>query len=884
MRTIVPCMARFARLLCVLCCMSVATGARAAIDVIDSIDITPGVDHSTIHVRLTIPVSYKSHVPEKSGDLLRIFVEPAPSLGSAGDALLGEQTIQWSPDRQVPLYDVTYEGDGFANTSITLRFQKDVKFERPRMADFRTLDVVVRHAKDPIGEARDKPGGESVVVNTLQTGADTQHDDDSMPPVATIAKTTAENRHVPAEVTAVATLFPYVINLASSVTPFEVYDLPEPEIFMGLPDVGGIQAYRVYTTTFVKNGKTWHRLRFGFFRKVKQADIVREKLKAYYPDSWIAKASVAERTRSGETMIAGNLYGADAGTADEPEVAAVAPAAVIPHEVAAGNVVSPERLASLVQEARNNMTDKDYAGAIRLYTKILEQPDNQYSRDSLEYLGLARERKGQLAQAKMAYRTYLARYPEGEGTERVKQRMAALMTARKQPKNKLSAKRTKSRNEEDSQWDVFGGISQYYRRNENTINIGDDDESTTLTQSSLDSNTDITARLRGSDYNLQARFTGGYLHDFLDEGVNSNTTVSSLYFDASSTQSDMSMRIGRQSRSTGGVLGRFDGLLLGFPLTSKFSASAVGGFPVESSTDSFEGTDRYFYGLTLEAEGFAKGWDANAFVIEQQMDGLTDRRAVGGELRYFDVTRSFFTLVDYDIHYNELNIGQLLGNWTFADKTTVNLVADYRRSPILTTRNALVGQSVSSIDGLQDSFTASEIQDLARDRTATSKLATLGVSHPVTEKFQVSGDVTAFNLSGTSASGGVAATEGTDTDFVYNLQLVGSNLVKQGDISITGLRYSDAGDRDTYSLNFNTRYPVTSDFRVNPRFRVDYRNNRNDGTDQITYRPSLRLDYRIKRRLRLEADIGGEYSNRELVDGSDSSNSYFVNMGYRADF
>jgi hypothetical protein len=344
------------------------------------------------------------------------------------------------------------------------------------------------------------------------------------------------------------------------------------------------------------------------------------------------------------------------------------------------------------------------------------------------------------------------------------------------------------------------------------------------------------------------------------------------------------MRIGRQSRSTGGVLGRFDGLLLGLPLGKKFSLSAVGGFPVESSTDSFEGTDRYFYGLTLETEGFAEGWDANAFVIEQQVEGITDRRAVGGELRYFDSNRSFFSLVDYDIHYNELNIGQLLGNWTFADKTTVNMVADYRRSPILTSRNALVGQTASSIDDLQDSFTDSEIQDLARDRTATSKLATLGVSHPVNEQLQISGDITAYNLSGTSASGGVAAMEGTGTDFTYNLQLVGSNLVTQGDITIFGLRYTDTGDRDIYSLNFNTRYPVTSDFRVNPRFRMDYRDNQDDGTDQVTYRPSLLLDYRIKRRLRLEAEVGGEYSDRELVDGSEESNSYFINLGYRADF
>lgn len=856
---------------------------HAAIDVIDAIDITHGDGQSTIHIRLTIPVSYKSHAPERSGDLLRIFIEPAPSLGSAGDTLLGDQTIQWSPDREVPLSDVTYEGAGFANTSITLRFQKDVKFEIPRSGDFRTIDVVIKHPETGRIAGRGKPGV-SAVEDVFRAGPGNRRNNDSTPPVKYMTAATPTDTDVQVETAATSMLFPYVLNLASSATPFHAYDLPDPEVFLDLPDPGESRSYRVYTTTFVKDGKTWYRLRFGFFRKVRHADSVKEALKAYYPDTWVAKASVAERTRSSESMLAGNIPGSGAEKSAVSQSAADPSVSVIPRKAAAGIVIRPERLDSLVQEARNSMTDKDYGRAVRLYTKILQQPDNPYSQDSLEYLGLARERNDQLAQAKMVYRSYLERYPEGEGAERVKQRLAVLLTASKRPRRKPGATRTKLPDKQESKWDVFGGISQYYRRDESTTNIGDDNELTTLTQSSLDSNMDVTSRLRGRDYDLQARFTGGYLHDFIDDGVNSDTTVSSLYFDASAKNQGLSMRLGRQSRSTGGVLGRFDGLLLGLPLGKKFSVSAVGGFPVESSTDSFEGTDRYFYGITLETEGFANGWDANTFVIEQQIDGITDRRAVGGELRYFDTTHSFFSLVDYDIHHGELNIGQLLGNWTFTDRTTVNVVADYRKSPILTTRNALVGQNVSSIAELQNSFTNSEIQDLASDRTATSKLATLGVSHPVTEKLQISGDVTAFNLSGTDASGGVAAMEGTGTDYVYNLQLVGSNLVKEGDITILGLRYTYGGDRDIYSLNFNTRYPVVSDFRVNPRFRMDYSNRDADGTDQITYRPSLRLDYRVKRRLRLEAEIGGEYSDRELVNGSGDSSSYFVNIGYRTDF
>ena len=218
------------------------------------------------------------------------------------------------------------------------------------------------------------------------------------------------------------------------------------------------------------------------------------------------------------------------------------------------------------------------------------------------------------------------------------------------------------------------------------------------------------------------------------------------------------------------------------------------------------------------------------------------------------------------------------------DKTTINLTLDYRNSPILTTRNALNGQSVDSLNDLQDNFSDSEIFDLARDRTTTSKLATLGVSRPLHEKLQISGDVTVTNLSDTDESGDVEATVGTGTDYFYNLQLIGSNLITTGDITILGLRYADTDDTGITSLTFNMRYPFNRDLRINPRFRVDYRKNRDDDTDQMIYRPSLRMSYQAMRKLRLEAELGGEYSDREIVDGSTKDRSYYFNVGYRSDF
>jgi hypothetical protein len=776
--------------------------------------------------------------------------------------LLGHESIQWSPDDRVPLLDVIYEGQGFGNTTINLRFQKEVEFELPKPVDFRTFDVVIKHPKT----------GKPDITETR-------------PRTETIPRPDAEasprDRGLPG--TGETLSFPYVINLASSIQPFGPENLPKLEQFM---------TYRLYTPHFDKDGKTWHRLRLGFFKSSADATEVMNKLLDHYPRAWVTRASANERMQSGETILVGIRPGADTGATGAAKTDAregspktkakpVSQRDLAPQQAGA-RAIPAERLSALMDDAREKMTAEDYAGAIRIYNKVSQSAENQYSQDALEFLGLARERKGQRAHAKLVYEQYLENHPDGEGAERVRQRLLALVTARKQPRAKLQTPRART-SKQASVWNMFGGLSQFYRRDESTTGIDEDDELTTVTQSSLDTNMDITSRLRTGNYDVRARFTGGYLHDFLDNGINSDTTVSSMYIDAQNKKHELSMRLGRQSRSSGGVLGRFDGLLLGFPLGKKFSVSAVGGYPVESSTDSPE-TDRYFYGLTLAADGFAKGWDANIFAIEQRMDGFTDRRAIGGELRYFNPSLSFFSLIDYDIHYNELNIGQFLGNWIFPDKTTINLTLDYRNSPILTTRNALTGQGVDSLDDLQDNFSDSEIRDLARDRTPTSKLATLGISRPMHEKLQISGDVTVTNLSDTDESGDVEATVGTGTDYFYSLQLIGSNLIKTGDITILGLRYTDTDDRGITSLTFNMRYPFNRDLRINPKFRVDYRKNRDDDTDQMIYRPSLRLTYQARRKLRLEAEIGGEYSDREIIDGSQKDRSYYFNIGYRSDF
>ena len=78
--------------------------------------------------------------------------------------------------------------------------------------------------------------------------------------------------------------------------------------------------------------------------------------------------------------------------------------------------------------------------------------------------------------------------------------------------------------------------------------------------------------------------------------------------------------------------------------------------------------------------------------------------------------KSFFTLIDYDVFFNAVNIFSFNGHWTLPSRTTLNLMCNYRRSPLLMTNNAIRGQGVMELDDLFDRYTDEELKSLAVDR------------------------------------------------------------------------------------------------------------------------------------------------------------------------
>ncbi len=811
--------------------------------IIDNIDVDERADKIRLQINFNVPLQYITHAPASRGDEILLQLRPVVASRTQDIDFSEPESVTWKPSPTVPLQFVRYEGGTAQSVQIGIYFTVEVDYEVQRSSDARSITLILPKAEAvpqqlpvpapaiaPPADAQPAPGPRSITAPAVRPNLDGR----------------------------------YVLNLESSIQPLQ---LPT------LPTLSTDQALLLYATQSEVDSRLWNRLRLGFFSTKDEALAIQRQLQAQFPRAWIATAAADERQQAATNgILLGSTRAERPPVVAPPKPGKVAPPIAQPVLPA----LPAERMTALMEEARQAMATNDYRRAVQLYTKILEHEDTGQHQDAQEFLALARERNGQIAHAKMEYERYLERYPEGPGADRVRQRLAGLITARQTPKERL---RTVERGQEKPTWETHGSFSQFYRRDISQV----EDEDSIVNQSSLSTDLDVNARRRGGDLDIQTRFSGGYEHDFLDDGPGSLSRLSSLYVDVQDRKHDVGMRLGRQTRSTGGVLGRFDGALLSFQVKPTVKLNAVSGFPVDSSKDSLE-TNRYFYGVSADFGTYANAWDFVAFLIEQQVDGILDRRAVGGEARYFDPVKSVLTYVDYDISYDELNTLLILGNWNLANQMTINATIDYRQSPILTTRNAIQGQGVETIDELTTTFTEDELRQLAQDRTATSTSYTLGVAKPLSERFQVTGDVTMSNLGSTPTSAGVEGMPSTGDEFFYNLQLIGSNLLKEGDVTILGVRYSDTSTSNTTSLLVNSRYPVNSAWRVNPRVRLDYRENLTDESTQWTAAPSLLLDYRWRRKYRLEFEAGGEWSSRELVIGTEDSTAYYFNLGYRADF
>jgi hypothetical protein len=402
-------------------------------------------------------------------------------------------------------------------------------------------------------------------------------------------------------------------------------------------------------------------------------------------------------------------------------------------------------------------------------------------------------------------------------------------------------------------------------------------------QNELLSSFDLIASLNNDQFKSKFRFSGTEEHRF-DDDDEDIVSVAALFFEITSRELDVMTRLGRQTRNTGGVLGRFDGGVLSWQASPIVRLNAVAGSPVERRQDEPFKDDRYFYGVSADFGRIWDGLETTIFAIEQRDRSFLDRQAVGAELRYIDTNKSAFATIDYDVHFQQLNAAIFSGSWTLADKSTIQAGADYRKSPYLSAWNALQGQPFLTLYDMLRLRTEEEIDQLAIDRTPTYKSATIGYSRLLTDNLQLSLDATVANMSGTVASGGVDAMLSTGNEYFYSAQLIGTSLFTDGDLYIAGLRFADREASDLYVLDLNARYPLTSEFRISPRLRLGYQVGDTSDLREYTVLPSLLLNYYWTRDMSFEVEGGTKWTSREQAGAKEDETEYFLTAGFRYDF
>lgn len=805
---------------------------------IDSVEFDDSNHHTDVTLTFIAPVNYLRHFPADHGREIDILIQTLALATTDQLEIRKEQLFSYQDKKNLPVQQIKFDPNAVDGLSIHVRLASDMKFtitqknERSLVIRIEKPEQAQREPVAPVAEVPPAPA------------------------VAPLPFTTAKQPATAGEPELVdPKMFGFVINLESSQALLAMPVLQDPEL---------ASKYHLYRSTIVLKGVTWYRSRLGFFKNTEEANRILLQARKQFASAWL------DRTRDAD------LPEINAWINDQPSMSRVRTAVQLPSEQITANAGQVSEADELLARAKESLTSGDNNAAIRYLTKLLNLPENKDTPFAQELLGVARERNQQLAHAIAEYRIYLERYPKGEGASRVKQRLQALLTVRSNKPGELRKVSPKTR--KSTPWQVYGSVFQFYRRDVDTTDPAQD----LVVNNSLDTDISVTARRRDDKYDIRTQFAGSYQYD-LENSDQSELRVSSLYVDAADRDRNWNARFGRQSQSTAGVLGRFDGLAVGHRLSPRWKINAVAGFPVTLAQSNTIQTDRYFYGLSLDAGNFAKYWNFSFFTINQTAEDITDRTAVGTEIRYVHPKRSLFALIDYDTSYGTLNTVQIITNARVFGETNISLVGDYRKSPILTTTNALQGQTVTSLTELLNTYTEDQIRQLAQDRTALFRSVYGTITTPIRKDLLITGELGASHLTGTPASGGVDAIPGTGMEYSYATQLIASNVFRTGDTTLLGLRYSDTSSANTLTFSLNSRYPINKQWRLDPRLRIDSQD-RTDGSTIMRYRPSIRADYRAKRNIKFETEFGYEQSNISDSVGDRVESGYFFSLGYIADF
>jgi len=550
---------------------------------------------------------------------------------------------------------------------------------------------------------------------------------------------------------------------------------------------------------------------------------------------------------------------------------------------------------ALMTAAQSAFDGGNYGLATETLNQLLNLPPNGSSRRAQELAGLSRLNAGDPVRAGSEFDLFLKLYPFGPDSDRVRQ-LAASVTS-------VQASTAKQKAAVDATSTTSGSVSMFYYGGKSDVRSQEFKDSvlgglpilqsdTTLSaidQRQLQTNVDLNWRFRDAEKDMRFVFRDNYSADMIrDSG---KERLSALYFDYRSLLNGTSFRVGRQSPNGGGVLYRFDGLQASYVFKPKWKLNAVVGTPSDPLLD----TRRTFYGLSVDAEALTKELSGSAFLVEQVIDGVTDRRGVGADLRYFSGGLSASAQIDYDLVIKGVNVAALQATWQVTEATVINAMFDRRTVPTLSLGNALFFENpvlLAPAQRVQDLLGVTPIEILreqVKGITPYQTQAHIGGTTTVAKNWQVGADMSLTNVDEIQPVADLLPNGQPSTGNLWSVggQLIGTNLYSARDTHVFNLSLLGGPTYHGTLLSYNNLSGLTEKWQMEPSLKY-YTQSDSAGASSDVWTAGVRLVYRVRQQVSLETELTYERSNAtgaptSTGPGSTTSSNrmnYFIGARY----
>ncbi len=544
----------------------------------------------------------------------------------------------------------------------------------------------------------------------------------------------------------------------------------------------------------------------------------------------------------------------------------------------------------LISSARFALQDNRAESAIGTLNRLLNLQPNQQSQFAQKLIAEAREKNGEPIKARVEYELYLKQYPNSQDAKEVQERLSHL-SEQIAAKSAQAAPRAARKFVADEKMTITGGVSQYYYSGAVHINstVGAGlgtaiapvvTDLSKTDQSMLISTLDVTGRMRTETTDTRLVVRDSHGADYLPGKIDKNR-LNAAYLEQSARDRTYLYRIGRQTGQSGGVPGRFDGVLAGYSLNTTWRVNAVVGTPVLFTTGVVE--QKSFTGVSLDLTRAPEQWSGSGYLIEQRVGKIIDRKAIGMEAHFFDARRNYMGQLEYDALFNAINVGMFQGNWMTESGANYFVYADHRKSQPLQLTNALPGQTIQTMAGLLQSGVT--LDTLRADSQALSPIANLfmaGMNFPYSAKLRLGGDFRVTNIHGTAASSTQAATPGTGNIYTGSFQAIANSVFRENDMGVVSASYTSAPTYTGKSLNFNQVEIFGEKWRLDMALQL-YSQNDDAGNYQMRITPSSRLSYRLFDAISFEGEVGVDDTRSSNAMQNDKIRRKYFFLGYRWD-